>query len=176
MKVQGMAMFVSVRSKALRLGLLVTMGLCAGSAIAAQDASDPPAGPGCTKYKTMYRCNWREFHRWLPHLHSVTVETDPMDRAAAGQLRELAAAMGKGVATPASPADLTFVLKPVEPTGIDFGPADRDLATLQIYSGNAVTGNRTLLWVETYRGQADKPWPLVVRALIDQFQQRLSAK
>jgi len=170
-----MPLFDKVRRLALGLSLIAALTGCLASATA-QDSGPPPAGIGCTKVKDIYSCNWQEFQRWLPHTRTVTVETQPIDRFTASQLRRLAAFMGKSVATSTSPSDLTFLLTPIEPTGIDFGPGDRNLATLQIYAGNGVSGNRTLLWVETYRGQADRPWPTIVHALVDQFQDRLSGK
>ncbi len=71
------------------------------------------------------------------------------------------------------PADLTFLLIPIDPTGVDFGPAGRDLATLRIYAPGHNGTHGTLLWAETYRGQPDRPWPAIAHATIEQFQSRL---
>ncbi len=151
---------------------LLGTALCAAP-VRAQGSSTAPAEGGCTRQKDTYTCDWEAFRRVLPHMRSVTVETQPMDLFTAGELRRLADRLGKNVAARGQPADLTFLLAPVEPSGIDFGPADRPLATLQIYRGNDMTGGRKLLWVETFSGQPDRPWPTTVHALIQQFETRL---
>ena len=154
---------------------LLGMAICAAPA-PGQGSAAAPAEGGCTRQKNTYTCDWEAFRRLLPHMHSVTVETQPMDLFTAGQLRRLVSSLGKNVAAQDQPADLTMLLAPVEPSGIDFGPADRPLATLQIYRGNDVTGSRKRLWVETFSGQPDRPWPTTVHSLIEQFEKRMSAR
>lgn len=154
---------------------LALLGLAICSAVAwSQGSSAPPNDGGCTRSKSTYTCDWAAFQRLLPHTRSVTVEMQPMDLFTAGQLRKLVGSMGKLVAAQDQPADLTMLLTPVEPSGIDFGPADRPLAMLQVYQGNSLTGGRKLLWVETFSGQPDRPWPTTAHALISQFETRLA--
>lgn len=105
----------------------------------------------------------------LDRAHTVAIETGHMDRAAAHELRHLVTNMGKLPEPAGSLADLTLRLEPTPPTGIDIGPADHDLATLRIFAPGT-TGTPVLLWVETLRGQGDRPWPAQVHALIEQFQ------
>ena len=138
-----------------------------------------PASAGCTLQKHTYTCNFAAFRQDLAAAHTVTVETQRLDRPTANQLRQLVQALGKSVAgtTPengaAPAADLTFLLIPMENSGINFGPQDHELATLRIYAPGTGTSHGTLLWAEVLRGQGDRPWPAQVHALIEQFQDRL---
>ena len=59
---------------------------------------------------------------------------------------------------------------------ITIGPADRPLASLLVYARSGQEGRGTLVWSETFTGQPDRPWPMVVRATIDQFQNRVQAE
>ena len=131
---------------------------------------------GCTKLKDSYSCNWNEFRPALELARVVGVPVVDMDRFTAVQLRQLAGALGKNVATRDQPADLVFSVVPVDTNGIDFGPRDRPLATLQVYAPDATSGHRTLLWVETYTGQPDRPWAADVKAVIDQFRERVNRR
>lgn len=156
--------------KALPLALLIPFALIS-THISAQSAAD---AAGCTLQKDIYTCNWRSFRAALDRAHSVRVETQGLDRSTAAQLRHLAQKLGKQVAADDQPADLTFLLIPIEPTGVDLGPAAHDLATLRIYAPGSGTTRGALLWAETYRGQPDRPWPAIANATIQQFRDRLS--
>lgn len=145
--------------------------LAGGVAIAQKDT-----GGGCTLDKQVYTCDWQAFRSRLDAAHTVTVETERMDRAAAGQLRKLAGELGKTVQHEGQPADLTFLLIPVEPTGVHLGPTGEPLATLRIYAPGPGTTRGTLLWAETYTGQPDRPWPMVVHELIEQFRARFEKR
>ena len=69
--------------------------------------------------------------------------------------------------------DLTFLLIPMQSTGVHIGPGGEPLATLRIYASLPGTPRGTLLWAETYTGQPDRPWPATVHTLIEQFHDRL---
>ena len=155
--------------RVLLLGLIA--GLAVGTA-AAQAGSEA----GCTLEKQIYTCNWQAFESRLNATHTVTIETGRMDHFAAAQLRNLAAEMGKSVVKTGEPADLTFLLIPIEPTGVHLGPSGEPLATLRIYAPGRGTTRGTLLWAETYKGDPDRPWPAVVEALIEQFRARLGKR
>lgn len=155
--------------RVLLLGWVV--GLAVGTA-AAQTRGEA----GCTLEKQVYTCNWQSFESRLDAAHTVAIETERMDHFAAAQLRKLAAEMGKSVVKKGEPADLTFLLIPVEPTGIHLGPSGEPLATLRIYAPGRGTSRGTLLWAETYKGDPDRPWPAVVDALIGQFRARLAVR
>lgn len=148
------------------LGALVA----AGGAARAQGATEQ----GCTLEKNVYTCDWPAFVRQLDMAHTVAVETQSsVDRPTAKQLKQLATELGKTVAPDGQPSDLTFLLIPLQNTGVDIGPAGVPLATLRIYAPAPGTPRGTLLWAETYSGQPDRPWPAIVHAVIQQFEDRL---
>lgn len=149
------------------VAVVVMGGLVAGVAGAQDQAA------GCTLQKQMYTCNWQAFRSKLDAAHTVAVETQHMDRPTAAQLRRLAEELGKTV-TDEQGADLTFLLIPLEPTGVHIGPGGEPLATLRVYAQGAGTTRGTLLWAETYTAQPDRPWPTTVHALIEQFKERVS--
>lgn len=150
--------------------LVLPSALGACSAAAQQPALAPDAG--CVQHKGAYTCNWSSFKLAFDRAHTVSVETGPMDRSTAGQLRTLVGELGKTNVPQAQPADLTMLLIPMEPNGLNYGPGDHDLATLRIYAPGEGSTHGTLLWAETYRGQGDRAWPAQVHALIRQFQER----
>ena len=121
----------------------------------------------------MYTCDWQAFVQRLDKAHTVTVETQQIDRFTAKQLRELVGELGKTVAPEDQLGDLTFLLIPMQSTGVHIGPAGEPLATLRIYASLPGAPRGTLLWAETYTGQPDRPWPATVHALIEQFHDRL---
>ncbi len=147
------------------LGALVA----AGGVARAQGANEA----GCTLEKQLYTCNWDAFVQRLDRAHTVAVETQQLDRFTAKQLRELAGELGKAVAPEDQLGDLTFLLIPMQSTGMHIGPAGEPLATLRIYASSPGTPRGTLLWAETYTGKPDRPWPATVHSLIEQFQDRL---
>ena len=155
-----------------RMGCVVVMlgAMVAAGGVAQAQTSEA----GCTLEKQVYTCDWQGFVQRLDKAHTVAVETQSsLDRFTAKQLRELAGELGKSVATEDQSGDLTFLLIPMESTGVHYGPAGEALATLRIYAPAQGTPRGTLLWAETYTGQPDRPWQAIVRALIQQFQDRL---
>ena len=131
------------------------------------------AAPGCTLVKQVYTCNWRAFVDRLNRAETVGVETENLDRFTARQVRELVGELGKRVASPGQEGDLTFLLIPMQSTGVHIGPQGEPLATLRIYAALPGNSRGTLLWAETYTGQPDRPWASTVHALIEQFQDRV---
>jgi hypothetical protein len=154
-----------------RLGYVVVMWGALMSIGVAQ--AQTAGGPGCTLEKQVYTCNWQAFLPQLEKAKTVTIETQQIDRFTARQLRELAEELGKSVAPDDEPGDLTMLLIPVESTGVHIGPAGEPLATLRIYAPLPGAPRGTLLWAETYTGQPDRPWPMTVHALIEQFKDRV---
>jgi hypothetical protein len=128
--------------------------------------------PGCGVLNGVTTCNWHAFHHLLNSAHIIAVEHGNIDRFTGKQLAELAERLGKTVASPDRPGDLTFVVVPASEHGIDIGPADQPILELQIYSGPTSRGQ--LLWVETFRGDPDRPWPSSVHSVIEQFEARLA--
>lgn len=155
-----------------RMGcVVVTLGVLVvvGGASRAQSANET----GCTLEKQVYTCDWQAFVRKLDKAKTVAVETQQLDRPTAKQLRELVGELGKTVAPEDQLGDLTFLLIPLQSTGVHIGPAGEPLATLRIYASLPGTPRGTLLWAETYTGQPDRPWPATVHALIEQFHDRV---
>jgi len=143
--------------------------LISSGVVRAQSANEP----GCTLEKQVYTCNWQAFLPRLEKAKTVSIETQQIDRFTARQLRELAGELGKSVAADGEPGDLTMLLVPLESTGVHIGPAGEPLATLRIYAQLPGAPRGTLLWAETYTGQPDRPWPMTVHALVDQFKDRV---
>jgi hypothetical protein len=159
-----------------RMGCVVVMLgalVAAGGVARAQSTSEP----GCRLEKQVYTCDWQGFLQRLDKAHTVAVETESsVDRPTAKQLRQLATELGKTVAPEDQIGDLTFLLIPMQTMGVDIGPAGVPLATLRIYAPGPGTPRGTLLWAETYTGQPDRPWPAIVHALIEQFQNRFAGQ
>jgi hypothetical protein len=128
---------------------------------------------GCTLDRQVYTCDWRAFVRELNQAQSISIETQSMDRFTARQLRELAGQLGKSVAPDGQQGNLTFLVIPLQSTGVHIGPAGEPLATLRIYAPEPGNARANLLWAETYTGQPDRPWPATVHALIEQFHDRI---
>ena len=146
----------------------------AAPSLQAQQVVAPDAG--CVQNKGEYVCNWSSFKLAFERAHTVAVETGAMDRFTAHQVATLATELGKRQVGEEQAADLIMAVRPVEPSGINLGPADHELATLRVYAASQAGGQRTLLWAETLRGQGDRPWPAQVHALLAQFQERFPSR
>lgn len=157
--------------------LLVALSAVPAKSLALSTTKMPEVSqPGCTLTGEVYHCDLHGLQQALRKSQTVAIETQAMDRQTAAQLRHLVNELGKQPATANRPADLIFLLTPIATPGVNYGPSDRDLATLRIYTGDAQGGRGTLVWAETLRGQGDRPWPAQVNGLIEQFQGRLSGQ
>lgn len=123
--------------------------------------------PGCTIEKGDYHCNQAAFLTALKEAKSVAVESQPFDRATTNSLSKLAQLLGKTEIS--APADLTFVLIKTQAEGIFFGPSERELASFLVYSRGPKGAGRQLIWIETFDGEPDMAWPIVVYDIIRQF-------
>src|SRR5579875_3665690 len=103
---------------------LIVAGLLGTGGVAWSQA---PNEAGCTLTKQVYTCDWQSFVARLNHAKTVAVETQSLDRFTARQLRELVAELGKKVTPEDTAADLTFLLIPMQSTGIHIGPAGEPL-------------------------------------------------
>jgi hypothetical protein len=122
---------------------------------------------GCSRNKNHYSCDKPQFTKILKDARTVAVETQPFNRISAKALEDLARELGKSV-QPGS-AELTFLLEPADPDGLYFGPNDRELASLRVFSLGPKGERGQLLWVESYIGQPDMAWLMVVHGLTQQF-------
>lgn len=119
-------------------------------------------------------CDRSELLKRFAEARTLALESQPRDHVADVQLASFAKKLGKQV-VPAQPADITVRLVRNVQTGMDMvGSADIELASLRIFSTKNGTEASHLLWVETYRGQQDRPWYATVHSLMAQFQQTLA--
>ena len=158
-----------------KLATLILAGIPALTCLPglAQSAVTPDGG--CVQNKGTYQCNWSSFKLAFDRAHTVALETQPIDRSTGRQVGTLLDELGK-TRLEGQTADLTMLVIPMDPSGMNLGPADHDLATLRIYAPREGTARGILLWAETLRGQGDRPWPAQVHALLMQFQDRFSKR
>jgi len=139
----------------------VSIGVCIAMTAPAQ------APAGCTVVKGYYHCNQADFLSALKAARTAAIASRYMDRAGSNALSSLVHALGKTETPP--PADLEFVVSRPEPDAVFYGPRGQDLAFLNIYSRGPLGNRGSLIWNETYYGQPDMPWAIVVHDLIAQF-------
>ena len=133
---------------------------------------------GCTLRDHVYTCDGAVFQKALSGASSVMIETHNVDGVARAQLTTfITTKLGKTVASPGTPADLSFLMVPVDDQGVlDEGAGGSPLGTLRIYTVTPDGSRGHLLWAETFSGHRDMPWPAVGRGLILQFQSRFHIK
>ena len=158
----------SIVSAAMTLAALLLSLLAPRAHAQAAPAASQTAG--CTLTNKVYTCSRMTFQKILTDARSINLEVRSMDRNGRSQLEALASELGKSVAGPGQPADLTFALVPVDTDGVKIGPSGSQLASLNVYgSGGTEGAHGRLIWSETYTGQADMRWPAIVHALLQQF-------
>ncbi len=166
------------RPPAVNLPLIVLglfgLGLALTPARAQSDVGGGDAGT-CTLKDHLYTCNKAEFQKALAAATTVAIETHNADGVARTELTSLVTKkLNKTIAHPGTPADLDFLLFPVEDAGgITYFSGSVARGTLRVYSVAADGARGHLLWAETYSGVQDLPWPIVVRGLILAFQSQL---
>jgi len=144
--------------------------LAAALCLAALNMNAVPAQSpaiGCSNDKNHYSCDKARFTKALNAARVVAVETHPLNQVSAGALERLARELGKSVQS--GSADLIFELGALDPDGIYIGPNDRELASLRVFQPGPKGERGQLLWVESFIGQPDMPWPMVVHGVILQF-------
>ena len=124
----------------------------------------------CTKVKYQYTCDKAQLTELLKDAKFIAIESHPLNKVSETALAHLVQDLGKSV-QPDSP-DLTFTLSPADPDDIYIGPNDRELATLRVYSRSPQGKHGQLLWVESFIGQPDMQWLMVVRGTIQQFKSK----
>jgi hypothetical protein len=146
-----------------RLALALSSALLIVPALHSQTYS----GPGCVVETGYYDCDQAAFKAALKEARTIAVESRPFDQATTNSLKKLAHALNK--TEQSSSPDLTFVLIRTDAEGIFFGPSDRELASLLVYSRNPENEKNHLIWIETFYGEPDLVWPIVVYDTIQQF-------
>jgi hypothetical protein len=158
-----------------RLRLHTTVLLLAGCvwsmrAMAQNESGGTDAG-SCTLHDHVYTCSGAAFQPVLANAKTVGIDVHNSDGIARGQLTALLTAkLRKTIAADGTPADLIFLLIPIDPSGVTYSTGDEPLGTLRVYSVTPDGGRGHLLWAESYSGAPDLPWPVVAHGLILQFQ------
>jgi hypothetical protein len=117
--------------------------------------------------KGYYHCDEAAFLAALKQAKTVSVESKPFDQATTNSLDKLVRTLNKSEVS--SDADLSFVLIRTQAEGINYGPSDRELASFLIYSHGSAGADKQLIWVETFDGEPDLAWPIVVYDILRQF-------
>jgi len=132
----------------------------------------------CTLNDHVYHCDGAAFQKALSAATTIAIETHNLDGVARDRLTAFVTTkLGKTVAAPGAPADLSFLMLPVDDQGVfNDSVAGASLGTLRIYTVAPGGARGHLLWAETFSGPRDMPWPAVVRGLILQFQSRFHIK
>lgn len=157
--------------------LAAALGLLGVQGAAQMETETTQTTSACTLAKGVYTCDSVRFAKTLNEAKSVAIETHSVDKFAQAQLKDLLAKkLGKTIVSDGSPADLIFILVPLSAAGVDFGRSDNVLGTLQVYQATPEGRRGGLVWVETYSGSQDLPWPAVVNSLTGQFQKRFNVK
>jgi hypothetical protein len=133
---------------------------------------------GCTLKDYVYHCDGAIFQKALSAASSVAIATHNADGVARDRLTTFVTSkLGKTVVAPGAPADLSFLMLPVDDQGVlNDSAGGASLGTLRIYTVTPGGSRGHLLWAETFTGPRDMPWPAVVRGLILQFQSRFHIK
>ncbi len=146
--------------------------LCISCVIAPPLLSQPASVSGCAVEKGSYQCDRDGFLAALRDATTVAVESKPFDTATTNSLSKLVRSLKKTEVT--SSPDLNFVLIKSQAAGIFYGPSQRELASLLVYSGSPQSSSRKLIWIETFNGEPDLVWPIVVFDIIKQFKSNLN--
>jgi hypothetical protein len=153
------------------------LGLSQTRARAQGDVGGGDAG-ACILKNHVYTCDGAALQKALAAATAVKIETHNADGVARSQLSDLLTKkLGKTIAPQGTPADLDFLLIPIDEAGqVAYSSGTADLGTLRIYTVTADGARGHLLWAETYSGQQDMPWPAVVHSIILQFRSRFHIK
>jgi hypothetical protein len=138
-------------------------------------AAGAQTAAACTLSQDVYTCDWASFQRVFARAQTASVVPERMERYTAIQLRKMAALLGKAVVAPDAQGDVTFEIEEALSHGVAMGPSDRALVRLLVYENHVGTPDK-LIWVETFRGQGDRPWEATVHAVIAQFEARFSKR
>ena len=128
--------------------------------------------PACKLASNLYTCNTASFQHTLGQAKTAAIETGPVDPAAQNQLKKLIGALGLAAPASGEPADLTFLMVPVDPQAVEYSTGDTQIAALHVFARRTGPGRGDLVWAENFIGPEDLPWPIVVSRLVLQFRTR----
>ena len=157
-----------------------TLLLCALPAHAQNGIGEGDLG-GCTLKNHIYTCNAADLQKALSGATTVSFVTHNADGTARKELKQLAEEkLHKTVVPDGSPADLVFLLEPIDQGGQVMEASEmRDLGTLRVYTAAADGHAAHLLWAETYSSDPtghDLPWPIVAHGVVTRFEKRFEIK
>jgi hypothetical protein len=146
-------------------------------AMAAQAPTETTSlAPGCKVANNLYTCNTESFQQTLAKAKTAAIQTGPVDPAAQAQLKKLFVALGLTAPAEGQPADLTFLLVPVDAQSVAYNTGDTAVGALHIFAHGSGPGRGDLVWAENFTGSQDLPWPIVVNRLVLQFRSRFHIK
>jgi hypothetical protein len=155
------------------LSIVAIATLTIGSSISTAQ-TDNPKTIDCSLDGGKYTCNRLQFLKAFAEAHTVAVDSQPRNPVSDKQLTTFATQLAKQPVPAGQPADMLLRVVRNQPTGFSVGPGDEDLATLRVFSTKTGNASSHLLWVETYTGQPDLPWAVIVRALTQQLQSTIA--
>jgi hypothetical protein len=126
----------------------------------------------CKLESTTYTCNTASFQQTLAQAKTAAIQTGPVDPAGQTQLKKLIEALGLTAPAFGEPADLTFLMVPVDPQGVRYSTGDTQIAALHVFAHRSGPGRGDLVWAENFTGAEDLPWPIVAYRLVLQFKSR----
>lgn len=159
------------------LSLCAFLGAQAVPASAQTETATTTASASCTLHNNLYTCDKGAFERVLASAKTAAIETGPTDAFAQNKLKSLVAAMGKTLVPHGEHPDITLLLIPVDPTGVEFNTNLAQLATLRVFAAQPdKSGRGDLVWAENYSGNPDLEWPAVVTQLVSRFRREFNLK
>jgi len=123
----------------------------------------------CKLENNSYTCNIASFQQTLGQAKTAAIETGPVDPAGQIQLKQLITTLGLTAPASGEPADLTFLLVPVDPQGVRYSTGDTQIAALHVFARRTGPGRGAVVWAENFTGAEDLPWPIVAYRLVLQF-------
>ena len=152
--------------------------LIATASSPAQDANKDALShmAGCTLQGHRYTCSKADLQRAVSLSSTVTYISQPANHASDAALADLIKKLGKTPASGDSPSDLTFILEPLQESGVQVGPGTVDLAKLRVLLTGPAGSPGKLLWVQTFNGDPSMVWAAVARATTAALRDQLHSR
>jgi hypothetical protein len=162
--------------------LIVNLALAIGAAATATASpalaqGETTASAACRLHNNLYTCNRAAFQRVLSNAKTVAIETGATDAIGQQKLRALVTEMGKVLVPLNQHADITLLLVPVDPAGVEYNTDNAQLATFRVFAANpGHSGRGDLVWAENYNGDIDLQWPQIINQVLSTFRSRFNIK
>src|SRR6185437_1300514 len=173
------------QTKISELFLVITLVVASIGAFPSPASAQDPNSIGdlgaCTLKNHIYTCDEASFQKTLTSATTVSFETHNSDGIARNTLKDLVEnKLHKTVVPYGSPADLVFLLMPIDQGGqVEEMSSLRDVGTLRVYSTTPEGRAAHLLWAETYSADPtghDLPWPIIAHGVVTKFDKRFQIK